>query len=193
MSPFGIAALSLSMSADAFAASIARGAATRPTLSGALKGGLVFGVIEALTPLLGWMVGIATASFVGAVDHWIAFTLLGFVGGRMIWEALTREDADEDEAVPAASGWRGALALVAVAIGTSIDAAAVGVSLALVGQNIVMIAAAIGFATFAMTTIGLSIGRMVGSKLGRVVEMAGGATLIAIGSWILADHLGAFA
>lgn len=192
MSPFGIAALSLSMSADAFAASIARGAATRPTLSGAIKGGLVFGVIEALTPLLGWMVGIATASFVGAVDHWIAFTLLGFVGGRMIWEALTREDEDT-QAAPAAAGWRGALALVAVAIGTSIDAAAVGVSLALVGQNIVMIAAAIGFATFAMTTIGLSIGRMVGSKLGRVVEMAGGATLIAIGSWILADHLGAFA
>jgi putative Mn2+ efflux pump MntP len=75
MSPFGIVALALSMSADAFAASIARGASTRPDFAGAVKGGLVFGVVEAITPLLGFAVGLATASFVGAIDHWIAFAI----------------------------------------------------------------------------------------------------------------------
>ena len=190
MSPFGIAALSLSMSADAFAASIARGASTRPNWFGALKGGLVFGVVEAITPLLGWAVGLATASFVGAVDHWIAFILLGVVGGRMIWEALHREE-DEGQGTTPVSGVRGGLVLVATAIGTSIDAAAVGVSLALVGEGILVIAAAIGFATFTMTTIGLGIGRIAGAQLGRAVEIAGGVVLITIGSVILAEHLGA--
>lgn len=191
MSPFGIAALSLSMSADAFAASIARGASTRPNWSAALKGGLIFGVVEAITPLLGWAVGLATASFIGAVDHWVAFLLLLVVGGRMIWEALHREDEDT---VPATVvGARAGLVLVATAIGTSIDAAAVGVSLALVGENIVLIAGAIGFATFCMTTIGLGIGRVAGRKLGRVVEVLGGLTLIAIGSAILVEHLGGYA
>jgi manganese efflux pump family protein len=188
MSPFGIAALSLSMSADAFAASIARGASTRPNWLGAVKGGLVFGVVEAITPLLGWAVGLATASFVGAVDHWIAFVLLGLVGGRMIWEAVNRGEADA--AATVAAGRRGALVLVATAIGTSIDAAAVGVSLALVGENILLIAAAIGFATLVMTTIGLGVGRLAGAKLGRVVEVIGGVVLIAIGTAILVEHLG---
>jgi putative Mn2+ efflux pump MntP len=190
MSPLGIVALSLSMSADAFAASIARGAATRPNFAGAVKGGLVFGVVEAITPLLGFAVGMVTASFVGAVDHWIAFGLLGVVGARMIWEALHREE-NEDAPGIATTGWRAGLVLVATAIGTSIDAAAVGVSLALIGENILLIAASIGFATFTMTTIGLSIGRVAGARLGRAVEIVGGTVLIAIGSIILYEHLSA--
>jgi len=188
MSPFGIAALSLSMSADAFAASIARGASTRPNLAGAIRGGLVFGVIEAITPLLGWALGLATASFVGAVDHWIAFTLLAVVGARMIREALTREDGGEE--APAASGWRGGVVLIATAIGTSVDAAAVGISLALVGESILVIALAIGVATCMMTTIGLGIGRIAGARLGRIVEIVGGCVLITIGTVILFEHLG---
>ncbi|TGX40046.1 manganese efflux pump [Sphingomonas naasensis] len=192
MSPFGIVALSLSMSADAFAASIARGAATRPNFAGAVKGALVFGVVEAITPLLGFAVGLVTSSFVGAVDHWIAFLLLGVVGGRMIWEALRREE-EEDAPGIATIGWRAGLALVATAIGTSIDAAAVGISLALIGENILLIAAAIGFATFVMTTIGLSVGRMAGARLGRAVEIVGGTVLIAIGLVILYEHLTAIA
>jgi len=192
MSPFGIVALSLSMSADAFAASIARGAATRPSFAGAVKGGLVFGIVEAITPLLGWAVGLATASFVGAVDHWIAFLLLGLVGGRMVWEAVHRAETNDAPSI-ATTGWRAGLVLVATAIGTSIDAAAVGVSLALIGENILLIAAAIGFATFVMTTIGLSVGRMAGARLGRAVEIVGGTLLIAIGSVILYEHLTAIA
>jgi len=190
MSPFGIVALSLSMSADAFAASIARGAATRPDFAGAVKGGLVFGVVEAITPLLGFAFGLLTASFVGAVDHWIAFGLLGVVGGRMIWEAVHREESEDAPSI-ATTGWRAGLVLVATAIGTSIDAAAVGVSLALIGENILLIAASIGFATFTMTTIGLSIGRVAGARLGRAVEIVGGTVLIAIGSIILYEHLSA--
>ncbi|NIJ19822.1 putative Mn2+ efflux pump MntP [Sphingomonas naasensis] len=180
------------MSADAFAASIARGAATRPNFAGAVKGALVFGVVEAITPLLGFAVGLVTSSFVGAVDHWIAFLLLGVVGGRMIWEALRREE-EEDAPGIATIGWRAGLALVATAIGTSIDAAAVGISLALIGENILLIAAAIGFATFVMTTIGLSVGRMAGARLGRAVEIVGGTVLIAIGLVILYEHLTAIA
>ncbi len=190
MSPLGIVALSLSMSADAFAASIARGASTRPDFAGAVKGGLVFGAVEAITPLLGFAVGLATASFVGAIDHWIAFAILGAVGARMIWEAARRDEA-AGAPTAAAPGWRGGLVLVATAIGTSIDAAAVGVSLALVGENILVIAAAIGMATFTMTTIGLSIGRVAGARLGRTVEILGGIALITIGSVILYEHLSA--
>lgn len=185
MSPFSIALLSLSMSADAFAASIGRGAASRPNVAGALKGGMVFGIIEAITPLIGWALGLATSSFIGAVDHWVAFALLGGVGGKMIWEALSTHPDTERKAAKA-----GLLALVATAIGTSMDAAAVGVSLALIGADILTIALAIGCATFAVTTIGLLIGRYAGAYLGRTVELAGGLVLIAIGSLILVEHLG---
>jgi putative Mn2+ efflux pump MntP len=189
MSPFAIVALSLSMSADAFAASISRGAATKPNLKGALLGALVFGSIETVTPLVGWAIGLAAAGFVGAVDHWIAFTLLGIVGGKMIWEALRREP-DEDAPQPAAG--RGFMILAVTALGTSIDAAAVGVSLALVGANILVIAFSIGLATFTMTAIGLMIGRAAGHRLGSIVEIVGGAVLIGIGTLILVEHLGIF-
>jgi putative Mn2+ efflux pump MntP len=189
MSPVAIALLSLSMSADAFAAAIARGAATRPTFGQAVRGGLVFGTVEAITPILGWAVGLAAASFVASIDHWIAFVLLGGVGAHMIWQAFRPED-EEEEAPPPSRG-RNLLGLVVTAIGTSIDAAAVGVSLALVGVNILVIAASIGLATFVMATIGLTIGRRVGHWLGSAAEIGGGLVLIVIGSVILAEHLGA--
>lgn len=185
MSPFSIALLSLSMSADAFAASLGRGASVRPNFAGAVRGGLVFGIVEAITPLLGWAVGLATASFVGAVDHWIAFALLAIVGGKMIHEALQPRVEEED----APGRGRGTLALVAVAVGTSIDAAAVGVTLALIGANILVIALSIGCATFAMTTIGMMIGRAAGARFGSVIEILGGVVLIGIGIAILCEHL----
>jgi putative Mn2+ efflux pump MntP len=189
MSPAAIAFLSLSMSADAFAAAIARGAATRPTFAGAVRGGLVFGSVEAITPILGWAVGLAAASFVASIDHWIAFALLGGVGAHMIWQAFRPDEEGEEEAPPRSRG-RNLLGLVVTAIGTSIDAGAVGVSLALVGVNILVIAASIGLATFVMTTIGLTIGRRAGHWLGSAAEIVGGMVLIVIGSFILAEHLG---
>ena len=191
MTPIAIAILSLSMSADAFAAAIGRGAQHRPTVPQALRSGLVFGVIEAVTPLIGFALGVAAAGFVAAIDHWIAFGLLGAVGGKMIWEALKPEDeAEEDESAAGKAASRGLVALVATAVGTSIDAGAVGVGLALLGENIWLIAASIGATTFALATLGLLIGKAAGTRLGRIVELVGGVALIALGLKILLEHLG---
>ena len=88
MTPLAIAVLSLSMSADAFAAAVGRGAAHRPDFATTVRNGLVFGVIEAITPLIGWGLGVMAAGFVEQVDHWIAFGLLGAVGGKLLWEAF---------------------------------------------------------------------------------------------------------
>jgi putative Mn2+ efflux pump MntP len=85
MTPVSTVILALSMSADTCAAAMARGAATRPTVTIALKNGLVFGAVEALTPLLGWSMGLAASAYMAAVDHWVAFVLLGAVGGNMIF------------------------------------------------------------------------------------------------------------
>ena len=193
MTPLAIAVLSLSMSADAFAAAIGRGAKHRPTLPQALRSGLVFGVIEAITPLIGFALGVAAAAFVEAVDHWIAFGLLGAVGGKMIWEALKPEDEAEEEAETRKAVSRGLVALVATAVGTSIDAGAVGVGLALLGENIWLIAACIGFTTFSLATLGLLIGKAAGTQLGKIVELIGGVALIALGLKILLEHLGVLA
>ena len=193
MTPIAIAILSLSMSADAFAAAIGRGAQHRPTLPQALRSGLVFGVIEAVTPLIGFALGVAAASFVEAVDHWIAFGLLGAVGGKMIWEALKVEDEPDEEVEAKKAVSRGLIALVATAVGTSIDAGAIGVSLALLGENIWLIAACIGFTTFTLATLGLLIGKAAGTRLGKVVELVGGFALIALGLKILLEHLGVLA
>ncbi|PWC77511.1 hypothetical protein TSH64_24215 [Azospirillum sp. TSH64] len=189
VTPLSIVVLSLSMSADAFAASIGRGASQRPSVAVAIKGGLVFGVVEAITPLVGWALGLAAASYVAAVDHWIAFVLLSLVGGKMVWEGFQPETDDPERQARRASPWT----LVATAVGTSIDAAAVGVSLAFLGSDIVTIALSIGFATFAMTTIGMLIGRAVGHRMGKIVEVLGGLALIALGTSILFEHLELFA
>lgn len=186
MTPVAIAILSVSMSTDAFAAAVGRGASHRPTLPGAVKAGLVFGIIEAVTPLIGWTLGLIAAGVVQQVDHWIAFGLLGAVGAKMIWEASKPVATDGENAPPRSGRW----SLVATAIGTSIDAAAVGVGLAFIGANIWVIAASIGFTTFLLTTIGMLIGKAVGLRFGKVVELLGGVALIGLGLTILLEHLG---
>lgn len=192
MSPLAILILSLSMSADAFAAAIAKGAQQRPNVLQSLKMGVVFGAIEAITPLIGFGLGIVAAGFVESIDHWIAFGLLGAVGAKMIWEALKRDDENETEESDSIKTAKkaGALAVVATAIGTSIDAGAIGVGLAFLGENIWLIAAAIGFTTFVLATLGLLIGKIAGTKLGRIVELVGGFALIILGTKILLEHLG---
>lgn len=184
MSPLAIIVLSLSMSTDAFAAAVARGAAHRPSLSETLKAALMFGVIEAITPLLGWALGSVASGFVESIDHWIAFGLLGAVGGNMIWQA-TRA-ADESEADDPRKG--GLWGLIGTALGTSIDAGAVGVGLALIDANIWIIAASIGFSTFLLTAIGMRIGKAIGIRFGKLAELLGGVALIAIGALILFEH-----
>lgn len=189
MSPLSVTVLALSMSADAFCAAVGRGASHRPSPGQALRAGAVFGVVEAATPLLGWALGLAAAAAIQAVDHWIAFGLLAGVGLHMIWHALTDHRRREaPRAFGLATGGR--LALVATAVGTSIDAAAVGVSLAFLEANIVVVALAIGLATFLMATIGMLIGRAAGPKLGARAELIGGIALILLGGKILFEHLG---
>jgi manganese efflux pump family protein len=147
---------------------------------------LVFGVVEAITPVIGWAAGIAASRFIESVDHWIAFVLLALVGGHMVWNAVHHRPNDD-----APDKAKSRLTLVMTAIATSIDAMIVGVSLAFLEVNIVLVAAAIGLATFAMSTIGLLAGHKVGTGLGRRAEAIGGILLIGLGVTILYQHLSA--
>lgn len=188
MTPAAIAVLAFSMSADACAAAMARGAATRPRFWTAVKSGAVFGTIEAITPVLGWTVGLVASAYIAAIDHWVAFVLLGLVGGKMVVESVRRLRNSEMEQEQPRTG--GLASLVLTAIATSIDAAAVGVTLALVKVNIVAVALAIGATTFILATAGLLIGRAVGARFGPAIELIGGMGLIAIGAGILLEHTG---
>ncbi|ASL42651.1 putative manganese efflux pump MntP [Burkholderia sp. AD24] len=185
MNPVATLFLAFAMSTDAFAAAIGKGATLhRPHWREALRTGLIFGVIEALTPLAGWFVGKAAAQYVSAWDHWIAFALLSILGARMIHNGFKASEVDEKK--PAAhSFWL--LALTGFA--TSIDAMAVGAGLAFVDVNIYSTAAAIGLATATMVTIGVLLGRVIGDVVGKRAEMAGGVVLIGIGCIILVEHL----
>lgn len=187
MSPFSIAVLAMGMSIDALLASIGRGASTRrPRLVEALRTGMVFGIVETITPLIGWGAGIVASKYVEQIDHWIAFVLLGLVGGKMLLHSLKPAE-ERDVAAQNRSWW----VLLATAIGTSIDAMAVGVSLAFLQVNIVVIACAIGFATFVMSTGGMMAGNLIGAAFGRWAERLGGIALIGLGCSILFSHLNA--
>ncbi len=188
MSPIAIGVLAVSMSVDAFIAALGKGAwggapARGSHLGSALKTGAVFGVVEAITPLIGWALGVAAGPYVDAVDHWIAFGLLGLVGAHMLWRAL-RPPSPED-APKLNTNW----AIFATAVGSSIDAMAIGVSLAFLDVNIFVVAFAIGFTTFLLSTAGLLAGRFLGRRFGRIVEAVGGAALIALGALILHEHI----
>ncbi|WP_283194402.1 manganese efflux pump [Rhizobium sp. AN80A] len=185
MSYWAIILLAFSMSMDAFAVSVGRGAALgRPRVSEALRTGIVFGVVEAITPLIGWAAGFAAASYISAVDHWIAFALLGFVGLNMLY-AAARGGEDDAAGVKSSSF----LILVATAIGTSLDAMAVGVSLAFMQVNILVVAIAIGAATFLLSSSGMLVGRLIGARFGRIAEGVAGLVLIGFGVSILFEHL----
>lgn len=188
MRPIAVVLLALAMSTDAFAAAVGKGTALRnPRWSEALRTGLIFGVIEAMTPIVGWALGNLAADYVQAWDHWIAFTLLLVLGGRMIIAAFRARDDDEPEKPSTHGFW----ILAATGFATSIDAMAVGVGLAFLDVDIFPIAAAIGFATFVMVTLGVMVGRVLGKVAGRWAEAVGGVVLIGIGCVILYEHLGA--
>jgi len=184
MNPLPVLLLAFSMSTDAFAAALGKGAALdRPKFSEALRTGLIFGTIEATTPVIGWAMGRAASRYIAAFDHWIAFAILAAIGIKMIWDSFQR---DENEERPQSHSFA---VLALTALGTSIDALAVGVTLALVNANILVNALAIGAATFMMTTIGVMAGRALGARFGKYAEGAGGVILIVIGVTILVQHL----
>ena len=188
MNPISIALLALAMSTDAFAAAIGKGSTLQnPHWREALRTGLIFGVIEAITPVIGWAVGSLAADYVSAWDHWLAFCLLAILGLRMIWAGLKADGGGSGKTLQH-SFWL--LALTGFA--TSIDAMTVGVGLAFLNIDIYPIAAAIGFTTFVMATIGVMIGKVLGAIAGKRAEIVGGLLLIGIGCVILQEH-GVFA
>ena len=164
---------------------IGKGAALQKSkLSEALRMGLIFGIIEAITPLIGWAIGRAATQYVVAWDHWIAFTILLTLGLRMIYEGVQVDKSVEEK--PTHHTF---MVLAITAFATSIDAMAVGVCLAFINVNIMATAAVIGFATFTMVTIGVMLGRVLGMLVGKRAEILGGVILIGIGSYILYEHL----
>jgi putative Mn2+ efflux pump MntP len=177
--------LAFGMSMDAFAVSISKGATLhKPKFSEALRTGLIFGAIEALTPLIGWGLGMLASQFVLEWSHWIAFVLLVFLGGRMVIEGVRGNSDDDAEPQHRHGFWL----LVTTAIATSLDAMAVGVGLAFLQVNIIATALAIGCATLIMSTLGMMVGRFIGPLLGKRAEILGGIVLIGIGAQILWAH-----
>ena len=188
MNPASLVILAFAMSTDAFAASIGKGAALRRTrFPEALRIGVIFGTVEAITPVIGWAIGLAATRFVSEWDHWIAFVLLGALGAHMIWEGFkpVEPEANDEKTPERKSVWL----LAVTALATSIDAMAVGVTLAFADVNIIVAAVAIGLATTLMVTIGIMLGRAIGSLIGKRAEIAGGVVLIAIGITVVYEHL----
>lgn len=176
--------LAIGVSMDAFAISIGKGlTARRASWREALTVALWFGGFQALMPVIGYYLGISFADLVTKVDHWIAFGLLLLIGGNMIREALQKE---EEKPADASFGFRTMLLL---AIATSIDALAVGISFAFLQAPLWSSIAIIGVTTALFSAVGLLIGKKVGSRFHRGAEILGGVILIAIGLKILIEHL----
>lgn len=180
--------LALAMSTDAFAAALGKGAAMeKPRFFQALRIGLLFGCIEAVTPIIGWALGSLASKWIAQWDHWVAFFLLLGLGGHMVWVGLHGDPEEEG----AAAAPQSVVALALTAVATSIDAMAVGVGLAFINVNIVYAALSIGLATTVMVTIGVLLGRMLGAAIGKKAEIVGGVVLVVVGATILYEHLSA--
>ncbi|MDO5059005.1 MAG: manganese efflux pump MntP family protein [Neisseria sp.] len=187
MSFYALLVLAFAMSVDAFAAAMAKGAAYGRRLAAVqtIKTALVFGIVEGITPLIGWLGGSLAKPFIEEWDHWIAFTLLFALGAKMIYGAFS--DGNDDEETAKGSSF---LLTLLTAVATSIDSMIVGVGLAFMEVNILTAALTIGLTTTTMSAIGLSLGGYLGSKAGKYAEILGGLVLIAIGASILTEHLG---
>jgi putative Mn2+ efflux pump MntP len=178
-------AVACALAMDAFAVAIVSGLTLDP-LTGrhVFRLAFHFGLFQALMPVIGWTAGSAVYSYIASADHWVAFGLLAFVGGRMIWSAL-HEDQEKKALNDPTSGWT----LVVLSIATSIDALAVGLSLAMIGSDIIIPAIVIGLVAAAFTVTGMLLGGRIGALWGRRVEALGGIILVAIGAKIVIEHL----
>lgn len=184
--------LAVGVSMDAFAVSICKGLAMKKaTLKAGLTCGAWFGGFQALMPLIGFFLGTLFAEAIEAVDHWVAFVLLGIIGLNMLKEAFHKdacgccENHDADLSPKT---------MFIMAVATSIDALAVGISLAMAGDvNILMAVALIGLCTCSFCTAGVKIGNVFGSKFEDKAQIAGGLILILLGIKILLEHLGVLA
>jgi len=178
-------ALAFALAMDAFTVAIVAGVSAEP-LTGrhVFRLSFHFGLFQALMPTLGWLAGTAVTGYLSAFGHWIAFGLLALVGTKMIVGA-SRGRSGRRRPTDPTSGWN----LVLLSVATSIDALAVGISLALVGSSIAVPAVVIGVVAAGMTVVGMVLGRQVGTIWGKRIEIAGGLILFAIGIQIVATHL----
>jgi putative Mn2+ efflux pump MntP len=178
-----IAAVAIALSMDALAVSIVTGSLYRQLrVRHALRMALFFGGFQAIMPLVGSMLGRGLHDYISAYDHWIAFALLAFVGGKMIYESFAIKSAKSLD--PANMG-----VLLTLSVATSIDALAVGVTLSLLSGSIVLAAIFIGFVTFCLSYAGVAIGKRFGHFFESKIEIVGGLILIGIGVKILIEHL----
>lgn len=177
--------LAVGLSMDAFAVSICKGLAMKKaTLKAELTCGVWFGGFQLLMPLIGYFLGTLFAEAIQAIDHWVAFLLLAVIGANMLKEALSKDDeqADADLSVKT---------MFVMAVATSIDALAVGISLAMTGDvNIFTAVILIGVCTCFLSALGVKIGNVFGSRFEKKAQLAGGVILILLGVKILLEHLG---
>lgn len=180
--------IGVGLSMDAFAVSVCKGLAmNKINKKQALVIGLYFGGFQALMPFLGWLLGVRFQKYIVSIDHWVAFALLAFIGGKMILEAV--RGGEESEAGPKDLPLNH-VELLVMAVATSIDALAAGITFAFLNVSIAEAVAIIGCTTFALSVAGVAVGNYFGSRYKKWAEILGGVILILIGSKILAEHLG---
>ena len=180
--------IAVGLSMDAFAVAVCKGLAMKGKVNRvhALVIALFFGGFQAVMPLIGWALGRQFEASITRVDHWVAFVLLAVIGAKMVWEALREGDACPVDAPPRLD----LKELTVLALATSIDALAVGITFAFLKANIVLSVSLIGLTTFAFSLGGVFIGHSFGARFKKKAEIFGGAILILIGLKILLEHLG---
>lgn len=175
--------IALGLSIDSFAVSVANGLSIKNiSLLDKLKISFSLSIFQAIMPLIGWFAGIGVSEYIKKFDHWIAFILLVFIGLKMIYESLLKNELKESNTIKTST-------LIAQSIATSIDAFAVGISFAFLNIEIVIPVIIIGIVTFFASIIGLQIGKYVGIRFGNYIEIFGGVVLIGIGIKILVEHI----
>ena len=175
--------LAVGLSMDACAVAICKGLAIRRVNSKQmLTVGLWFGGFQGLMPLIGYLLASLFADFICSVDHWVAFLLLGFIGFNMLREALSKEEEEPDPSLSFKT-------MLVMAIATSIDAMAVGISFAFLEVNVVSAVTLIGVITFLLSALGVKVGAAFGCRFKSKAELAGGIILISLGLKILIEHL----
>jgi len=184
MGLFEIILIAIGLSMDAFAVSITLGlSAAKPKIKEVLIPGIYFGFFQAFMPLIGYFIGINFANKIQNLDHWVAFVLLGFIGGKMIKDSFSKEETKVNKNPFMFN------TMLLLAIATSIDALAVGITFAFFEINIFMAIIIIGLITFCISIIGVKIGNLFGTKFKSKAEFIGGVILIIIGLKILIEHL----
>ena len=176
--------LAVGLSMDAFAVAVCKGLAMKKmSWKNAVIVGLWFGTFQALMPVIGYFLGVSFADRIKSVDHWIAFVLLALIGGNMIREAFGKEEER-------ASADLDVTTMFIMAVATSIDALAVGVTFAFLNQNMPLAVSLIGVTTFMLSMLGVKVGNLFGVKYKSKAEFIGGLILILLGAKILLEHLG---